>query len=63
MISPSLLSFILTHYVYNPTDHIIWERTVRRGTHFVRVEAQDRDHYWITCQVDYTGVEFSTQVD
>jgi len=36
---------------------------VRRGTYFVRVEARDHDHYWITCWVDYTGVEFSTQVD
>src|SRR5882724_11133079 len=35
---------------------------VRRGTHFVRIEARDHDHYWITCRVDYTGVEFSTQV-
>ena len=33
---------------------------VGRGTHFVRVEEQDHDHYWITCQMDYTGVEFST---
>ena len=36
---------------------------VRRGTCFVRVEARDNDHYWITCQVYYTGVEFSTWVD
>jgi len=36
---------------------------VRRGTHFVMVEARDHDHYWITCQVDYTGVKFSNQVD
>jgi len=36
---------------------------VGRGTHFVRVEARDHDHYWITCRVDYTGVKFSTQVD
>jgi len=36
---------------------------VRRGTCFVRIEAQDQDHYWITCWVDYTGVEFSIQVN
>ena len=29
---------------------------VRRGTHFVRVEAKYHDHYWITCREDYTGV-------
>ena len=34
-----------------------------RGTHFIRVEERDHDHYWITCQMDNTGVEFSTQVD
>jgi len=32
---------------------------VRRGTHF-RVEEWDDNHYWITCQMDYTGVKFST---
>jgi len=36
---------------------------VGRGTFFVRVEEQDHDHYWITCQMDYTGVEFSIRVD
>ena len=36
---------------------------VGRGTQFVRVEARDQDHYWITCQVDNTGIEFTTQVD
>ena len=35
----------------------------RRGTCLFRVEARDHDHYWITCLVDYTGVEFLTQVD
>src|SRR5882724_10756742 len=35
---------------------------VRRGTHFIRVEDQDDDYYWITCQMDNTGVEFSMQV-
>jgi len=36
---------------------------VVRGTCFIRVEEWDHDHYWITCQMDNTGVEFSTQVD
>src|SRR5882724_3799397 len=35
---------------------------VRRGTHFIRVEERDNDHYWIICHRDNTGVEFSTQV-
>ena len=34
-----------------------------RGTWFVRVEARDFNHYWITCQVDNTGVKFMTQVN
>src|SRR5882724_1632895 len=33
-----------------------------RGTHFIRVEEWDNDHYWITCRMDNTGVEFSNQV-
>src|SRR5882724_3470196 len=33
---------------------------VGRGTHFIRVEDKDDNYYWITCQMDYTGVEFST---
>jgi len=36
---------------------------VGMGTWFVRVEARDHDHYWITCWVDNTGVQFMTQVD
>ena len=36
---------------------------VRRGTHFVRVEARDHDHIWITCHMDNVGVKFSTQVN
>ena len=36
---------------------------VGRGTHFIRIEARDYDHYWITCHMEYTGVEFSTQVN
>ena len=32
---------------------------VRRGICFIRVEDHD-NHYWITCQMDNTGVEFST---
>ena len=36
---------------------------VGRGTQFVRIEVRDQDHYWITCQVDNTGIEFTTQVD
>ena len=35
---------------------------VRRGTHFVRVEEWDHDHYWITCQMDYTQ-ELSSQFE
>ena len=67
-IFPSLLTFLLTcsfMHVYDPRDHIIWEdiMVIGRGTHFVRVEARDHNHYWITCWVDYTGVEFMTQVD
>jgi len=33
----------------------------REGTQFVRVEARDQDHYWITCWVDNTGFEFAIQ--
>jgi len=33
------------------------------GDALYQVEEWDNDHYWITCQMDYTGVEFSTQVD
>src|SRR5882724_5290314 len=35
---------------------------IGRGTHFIRVEERDNDHYWITCRMDNTGVKFSTQV-
>jgi len=35
---------------------------VGRGTGFIMAEEWDNDHYWITCQMDNTGVEFSTQV-
>src|SRR5882724_40895 len=35
---------------------------VGRGTCFVRVEARGHDHYWITCHMEYTGVE-STRVN
>src|SRR5882724_9811012 len=31
---------------------------VRRGTCFIRVEQWDNDHYWITFQMDNTGVKF-----
>jgi len=55
-------SFLLTHYflhVYDPRDHIIWERTSQsqEGKCFIRVEEWDNDHYWITCWMDYTGVK------
>src|SRR5882724_6441225 len=33
---------------------------VGRGTCFIRVEDRDDNHYWITCRMDNTGVEFST---
>jgi len=29
---------------------------------FIRVEDQDDNNYWITCQMDDTGVKFSIQV-
>src|SRR5882724_3039390 len=35
---------------------------VGRGTHFIRVEDQDDNYYWITCWMDNTGVEFSIRV-
>src|SRR5882724_6337378 len=35
---------------------------VGRGTRFIRVEDQDDNYFWITCQMDNTGVEFSMQV-
>jgi len=69
MILPSLPAFLLTHYflhIYDPRDHIIWERTSQKsgGEHAYQVEGRmDDDHYWITCWVDYTGVEFSTRVN
>src|SRR5882724_12614121 len=35
---------------------------VRRGMCFIRVEDQDDNCYWITCQMDNTGVKFSIRV-
>src|SRR5882724_12361666 len=35
---------------------------VRRGMCFIRVEDWDDNYYWITCQMDHTGVEFSIRV-
>src|SRR5882724_10174097 len=35
---------------------------VGRGTHFIRVEDRDDNYFWITCQMDHTGVKFSMQV-
>src|SRR5882724_6620170 len=35
---------------------------VGRGTHFIRVEDRDDNYFWITCQMDNTGVEFSMRV-
>ena len=35
---------------------------VGRGMRFIRVEDRDDNHYWITCQMDNTGVEFSIRV-
>src|SRR5882724_11122109 len=35
---------------------------VGRGTRFIRVEDQDDNYYWITCQMDDTGVKFSLRV-
>jgi len=33
-----------------------------RGMHFIRVEDQDDNYYWNTCQMDNTGVKFSIWV-
>jgi len=50
-----LLSFLLTNYFsifMTPETISFGERyilLVGRGTHFIRVEARDHDHYWITC--------------
>ena len=35
---------------------------VRRGMHFIRLEDQDDNYFWITCRMDNTGVEFSIRV-
>src|SRR5882724_10976592 len=35
---------------------------VGRGTCFIRVEDQDDNYYWITCQMDNKGVKFSIRV-
>jgi len=35
----------------------------REGNTHYQVEPRDHNHYWITCQVDNTGVKFTTQVD
>jgi len=35
---------------------------VGRGTCFIRVEDRDDIYYWITCQMDNTGVKFSMRV-
>jgi len=66
-ILPSLPLFPLTHYflhIYDPKTISLGEdiTEVRRGTHFIRVEDQDDNHYWITCWMDNTGVEFSIWV-
>src|SRR5882724_4057012 len=51
MILSSLPLFPLTHYflhIYAPKDHLTWERTSQKsggGTHFIRVEDRDEDHY------------------
>ena len=33
---------------------------VGRGMRFIGVEEWNNDHYWITCRMDNTGVEFLT---
>jgi len=66
MILPSL------HHSYQPLfpphlwprDHIIWERTSQkfgRGTCFIRIEARDHDHYWITAI--WNTQELSSQLE
>jgi len=63
----------LLHYSYWPTissmsmtpKTISLERGHHRsqeGTCFIRVEDWDNDHYWITCHINYTGVEFAIRV-
>ena len=59
-LQPTISSCLWPQRPYHMGEDIT---VVGRGTCFVRVEARDHDHYWITCQVDYTGVEFSTQVN
>src|SRR5467141_3696675 len=33
------------------------------GTRFVGIEARDPQYYWITCQMDNTGIRFAVRVD
>src|SRR5882672_457256 len=33
------------------------------GTRFVSIEARDPQYYWITCQMDNTGIRFAVRVD
>src|SRR5882724_5973637 len=35
---------------------------VGMGTRYVGIDYRDPKCYWITCHMDYTGVEFATQV-
>src|SRR5882672_4464863 len=36
---------------------------IEMGTRFVSIEAQDPQYYWITCQMDNTGIRFAVRVD
>jgi len=65
-----IISIILTEPLFLPWQWPQWPFplgediiVVGRGTQFVKVEARDCNHYWITFQVDDMGVEFTTQVD
>ena len=62
-----IISIILTEPLFLPWQWPQWPfplgediTVVGRGTQYIRVEARDHNHYWITCWVDNTGVEFTT---
>jgi len=58
IILPSLPLFQLTHYsfhIYDPKDHITWERTLQKseGNTLYQVEDWDDIYYWITCCMEH----------
>src|SRR5467141_740141 len=65
---PLLLIFLSTLsslHVYDPSNCIIWEKIseIGTGTRFVSIEARDPQYYWITFQMDNTGIRFTVRVD